>query len=58
MKTLFTITSLVSAIITGLVSFRLFERAHYNVSALLTISSFLTAALLVSVLSSKKIKFQ
>jgi len=35
MKTLFTLSSLVSVAITGIASFRLFERAHYDASALL-----------------------
>jgi len=54
MKTLFTLSSLVSVAITGIASFRLFERAHYDASALLTITSFLTIALLVTIIRSKK----
>jgi hypothetical protein len=54
MKTLFTLSSLISITITGMVSFRLFEHAHYDASALLTIASFLTVALVVSLISSKK----
>lgn len=54
MKTLFTLSSLISITITGIMSFRLFERAHYDASALLTIASFLTVALVVSLISSKK----
>jgi hypothetical protein len=58
MKALFTLSSLISIAITGIVSFRLFERAHYNASALLTITSFLTVTLLVTIIGSKKIIFQ
>ena len=55
MKTLLSLSSLISATITGIVSFKLFEEAHYDFSALLTIASFLAAILLVSILASKKI---
>jgi len=55
MKTLFTLTSLVSMTITGLVSYKLFSNSHFYASAALTIASYLTASLLVSVLSTKKI---
>ena len=58
MKTLFTLTSLVSATITGIVSCRLFERAQYDFSAILTITCFLTAIVLVSLLGTKKINLQ
>lgn len=58
MKTLFTLSSLVSVAITGIASLRLFEHAHYDASALLTITSFLTIDLLVIILGSKKINFQ
>jgi hypothetical protein len=58
MKALFTLSSLVSIAITGIVSFRLFERAHYDASALLTITSFLTMTLLVNIIGSKKIILQ
>jgi len=57
MKTLFTITSLVSMIITGIVSYKLFSSSQFYASALLTIASYLTASLLVNVLASKKISF-
>ena len=58
MKTLFTLSSLVSVALTGIASFRLFEGAHYNASALLTLASFLTITLLVTIIGSKKITLQ
>ena len=58
MKTLFILSSLISIAITGIVSLHLFEHAHYDASALLTITSFLTINLLVMVLGSKKINIQ
>jgi len=58
MKTLFTITSLISMTILGIVSFRLFSHSHFYASALLTIAVYLTASLLVNVLTSKKINLQ
>jgi len=58
MKALFTLSSLTSIVITGMLSLRLFERAHYDASALLTITSFLAIASLVSIIGSKKIVLQ
>lgn len=58
MKTLFTLSSVASVAITGIASFRLFEHAHYDASALLTLTSFLTIALLVTIIRSKKIILQ
>jgi len=58
MKTLFILSSLMSIAITGVTSWRLFERAHYDASAVLTITSFLTIALLVTIIRSKKIILQ
>ena len=58
MKTLFTLSSLVSMTITGIVSYRLFSDSHFYASALLTMASYLTATLLVSILGSKKISIQ
>jgi hypothetical protein len=55
MKTLFTLSTLVTMAITGIVSCRLFQHAHYNVSALLIVVSFLSISLWVAVMSSKKI---
>jgi hypothetical protein len=54
MKTLFTFTSIISMIITGIASFRLFEKAHYDISALLTIASFLSITIWVAIMSDKK----
>jgi hypothetical protein len=54
MKTLFTIPVLVTIAITGIVSCRLFYKAQYDVSALLTVASFISATLLVSLLKNKK----
>jgi hypothetical protein len=54
MKTLFSFSSLVTMIITGIASFRLFEKAHYDVSALLTITSFLSITIWVAIISDKK----
>jgi hypothetical protein len=58
MKTLFTIPMLITIAITGIVSCRLFYRAHYDVSAMLTVASFVSMALLVTVLKSKKLILQ
>jgi hypothetical protein len=58
MKTLFTIPMLVTIIAMGILSARLFQNAHYSVSALLTVSSFLIMTLMVIVLQTKKIDLQ
>jgi len=55
MKTLFTIPMLVMIAITGIVSCRLFYHSHYDLSALLTITSLVSMATLVSLLKAKKI---
>ncbi len=55
MKTLLSITMLVLITITTVVSSRLFVHAHYNVSALLTITSYVAVILLVNFLSNKKV---
>ncbi|HTQ26555.1 MAG TPA: hypothetical protein VMI35_00430 [Puia sp.] len=55
MKTLFTIPMLVTIVITGIVSCRLFYRAHYDLSALLYVASFVSAALLIAALKNKKL---
>ena len=54
MKTLFTLSTLVSMVITGIASLRLFQNAHYDVSALLTITSIMSIILWISVVSNKK----
>ena len=56
MKTLFTIPMLVAIIVSGIVSLYLFEERDYGISALLTLTSFVTLSLLVSLLKSKKIE--
>jgi hypothetical protein len=55
MKTLFTLSTLVSMVITGIASLRLFQNAHYDISALLTITSFVSIILWISVVSNKKV---
>ncbi|MBS1915201.1 MAG: hypothetical protein JST87_02930 [Bacteroidetes bacterium] len=55
MKTLFTLSTLITMAITGIVSCRLFQHQHYNISALLTVAAFLSISLWVAVMSSKKI---
>jgi hypothetical protein len=55
MKTLFSLCIMVLVTIAGIVSSKLFARAHYDVSALLTITSFVSIILLVYVISSRKI---
>ena len=55
MKTLFTLIMLVLITVASIVSCRLFMRAHYDVSALLTLTSFVSIILAVYVVSSKKI---
>jgi len=54
MKTLFSFSSLVSMVITGIASFRLFEKARYDISALLTITSFLSITIWITIISNKK----
>ena len=58
MKTLFTIPILSTIIIAGMVSEYLFQRADYAVSALLTLTCFVSLTLLVVLLKSKKIILQ
>ena len=56
MKTLFTLSMLVLITVAGIVSCRLFMRAHYDISALLTLTSFISIILSVFVVSSKRIR--
>ena len=56
MKTLFTLTMLVMITVAGIVSCRLFMRAHYDVSALLTLTSFISTILAVYIVSNKRIR--
>ncbi|HEY4935958.1 MAG TPA: hypothetical protein VII44_05230 [Puia sp.] len=55
MKTLFTLTMLVLITVASIVSCKLFVKAHYDISALLTVTSILSIILSVYVLSNKKI---
>jgi len=54
MKTLLTLSMLVLAVFTSIASCSLFEKAHYDVSALLTLTCFIAFALSITIVSSKK----
>jgi hypothetical protein len=54
MKAVFTISTLISLAMTGIASLYFFQRAHYDISALLTITSFISVTLWVSILTNKK----
>ena len=55
MKTLFTLSMLVLITVASIVSCKLFMRAHYDISALLTLTSFISLILAVYVISNKKV---
>ena len=55
MKTLLILTMMVLIFITSLASFTTFQHGHYSFSALLLLTSFLSAALWIFVLSNKKV---
>jgi hypothetical protein len=55
MKTFFTLTTIILIVIASLVSFVLFKHGHYAFSALLVLTSYLSAALWVYVLQTKKV---
>lgn len=55
MKTFFTLTIIVLIVIASLVSVVLFKHGQYAFSALLVLTSFLSAAMWVYVLASKKV---
>jgi hypothetical protein len=55
MKTLFTLSMLVMITVASVVSCKLFMKAHYDVSALLTLTSFISVILAVYVVSNKKV---
>ena len=55
MKTFFTLTTIVLIVIASLVSFTLYKHGHYTFSALLVLTSYLSAVLWVFVLASKKV---
>ena len=58
MKTLFTIPMLIAIIVSGIVSLYYFQREDFGISALLTLTSYITLSLLVTLLKSKKIELQ
>jgi hypothetical protein len=55
MKTLFTLSMLILFTFGGIVSARLFMRYHYDISALLTLASFLSIILCIYLVSNKKV---
>ncbi|MBO9204476.1 MULTISPECIES: hypothetical protein [Niastella] len=55
MKTIFTLTTIVLIVIASLVSALMFKFGNYNVSALLTLTSFLSSVLWIHVITSKKV---
>jgi hypothetical protein len=55
MKTFFTLTTIVLIVIASLVSVVLFQHGHYTFSALLVLTSFLSATLWIYVLGTKKV---
>jgi hypothetical protein len=56
MKTLFTLSMLVLVTVASIVSCKLFMKAHYDISALLTMTSFVSIILSVYVVSNKKVR--
>jgi hypothetical protein len=55
MKTFFTLTTIILIVIASVVSFVLFKHGHYAFSALLVLTSYLSAALWIYVLQTKKV---
>jgi hypothetical protein len=55
MKTLFSLSMLVLITVAGIVSCKLFMKSHYDISALLTIASFVSMILCVYLVSEKKV---
>ena len=55
MKTLFTLSMLVLVAVAGIVSCKLFMRYHYDISALLTLASFVSIILCIYLISNKKV---
>jgi hypothetical protein len=55
MKTIFTLTTIVLIVIASLVSLVLFQYGHYDISALLVLTSFLSSVLWIYVVASKKV---
>ena len=56
MKTLFSLSMLVLITVASIVSCKLFMKSHYDISALLTITSFVSIILSVYVISNKKVR--
>lgn len=54
MKTLYTISIMICMVLTGIASCRLFQNAHYDVSALLTLVSLLSIFLCVAIRGNQK----
>lgn len=54
MKTLFSLSMLVLITVASIVSCKLFMKAHYDISALLTLTSIVSLILCVYVISNKK----
>jgi hypothetical protein len=55
MKTFFTLTTIILIVIASFVSVVLFKHGHYAFSALLVLTSYLSAALWIYVLQTKKV---
>jgi hypothetical protein len=55
MKTLFTLSMLILVTVAGIVSCKLFMKYHYDVSALLTLASFISVILCIYLVSNKKV---
>jgi hypothetical protein len=56
MKTLFSLSMLILITVASIVSCKLFMKSHYDISALLTLTSFISLILSVYVLSNKKVR--
>jgi hypothetical protein len=56
MKTLFSLAMLILTTTASILSCRLFMKYHYDISALLTLTSIVAIILTVYVISSKKIR--
>ena len=55
MKTLFTLSMLVLVTAAGIVSCKLFMKYHYDISAVLTLASFVSIILCIYLISNKKV---
>ena len=55
MKTLFTLSMLVLVTVAGIVSCKPFMKYHYDISALLTLASFVSIILSIYLVSNKKV---